>query len=99
MMLSWTSEMRTITLLLIISLIVAIAGCAQPSFFPWPDDGIRMAIRTFAPAAVWAVLFAVGLITHGRRGLWLLVGAPFALFWPAVWTMYVAGCTLGDAPC
>ena len=34
-------------------------------------------------ALLWVSLFAFGLIRHRVRGLWLLLGAPFALYWPA----------------
>lgn len=33
-------------------------------------------------SVVWLALFIVGLFVLGKRGLWLLVGLPFAMFWP-----------------
>ena len=49
-----------------------IAGCERSSvlisiFFGWPT--------------AWMSIVIVTLIRHGARGLWLLLGAPFALFW------------------
>ena len=33
------------------------------------------------PPAAWTIIVTVTIIRHGARGLWLLTGAPFALFW------------------
>ena len=68
--------------LLTISVLVAIAGCLQPAFLAWPDNAVGMALRSFGPLVVWVLLFIIGLARYGRSGLWLLVGAPFALFAP-----------------
>ena len=78
-----------------ISLIVAVAGAAQ-SVFPWPDSPVAMHIRTFAPAALWLILLVAAIVVHGRRGLWLFVGAPFALLIPIVWTgvYFVCECSI-----
>ena len=34
----------------------------------------------FGPRA-WATVVIVCVVRYGARGLWLLIGAPFALFW------------------
>ena len=39
---------------------------------------------SFVLSTVWLALFVVGLFTLGWRGLWLLVGFPFAMLWPVV---------------
>ena len=33
-------------------------------------------------AIVWAGAFVSCLVRFGKRGLWVLAGAPFVLFWP-----------------
>jgi hypothetical protein len=33
-------------------------------------------------SAIWLLLFIVALIRYRIGGLWLLIGAPFALFYP-----------------
>jgi hypothetical protein len=50
----------------------------------------------FATTALWLVLLIVALVVHGNRGLWLLVGAPFALFIPLlwVWLYFVCECSI-----
>jgi phosphatidylserine synthase len=35
-------------------------------------------------SAAWLVALILGLLIHRWRGLWLLVGLPAALFWPAI---------------
>jgi hypothetical protein len=40
---------------------------------------------------VWLALFFVGLFDLGRRGLWLLVGLPFAMFWPVTYFVLIWG--------
>ena len=33
------------------------------------------------PPIAWAITVTLTIILHGTPGLWLLAGAPFALFW------------------
>ena len=47
----------------------------------------------FYASAMWIVLVLVALVRHRRRGLWLLVGAPFALWYPAVLLLLMWKCT------
>jgi hypothetical protein len=42
----------------------------------------------------WAGVFGSALLLHGRRALWLLPGAPFALLWPALSIIQTAECSL-----
>jgi hypothetical protein len=35
----------------------------------------------FGPPTAWAIVVIVCVVRYGARGLWLLIGAPFALFW------------------
>jgi len=35
----------------------------------------------FGPPTAWATVVIVCVVRYGARGLWLLIGAPFALFW------------------
>jgi hypothetical protein len=92
--------MRSIAPIFIASLVVAIAGLIQPhpAVLSGPDDLLAMYFRVFGPAALWLVLLVVAL-GNGRRGLWLLIGAPIVLFWPIWFTVYSLACTVGGAPC
>jgi hypothetical protein len=71
--------------LLIISVLVAISGLARLVAFGPIRDPIASIFWAYGPAAAWLLLFIVGLIIYGKRGLWLLVGAPVALLLPALY--------------
>jgi hypothetical protein len=73
---------RSLALLLVVSLIVAIGGLVQHLFFPWSVSDTERFIRRVAPAVVWLILFVAGLVAYGRPGLWLLIGVPFVLARP-----------------
>lgn len=79
--------------LLVISLVVATAGLLVVRFV---DGPMATHITMFATAALWLALLIVTLVVHGKRGLWLLVGAPFALFVPLLWAWFyfVCGCSI-----
>lgn len=74
-------------------------SCAvQPWKLPWPFDpcGAPMLFASFFGfAAIWALMLVISLILHGIRGLWVLVGAPLALYVPIVWSLYVYACSGG----
>jgi len=82
--------------LLTISLVVAIASAVPHPILAWPGSPVGMHLRAFVPAVFWLMLLIAALIVHGKRGLWLLVGAPFALFIPLVWAhlYFVCECTV-----
>jgi hypothetical protein len=72
-------------LLLALSLAVAFTALFYPSFFGSPffdsDIGASIYVSLFL-AICWLVLFAVGLFKFRTPGLWLLIGLPFAAYWP-----------------
>jgi hypothetical protein len=48
---------------------------------------------------IWIGWFWIGvcvsaLVLHGKRALWLLPGAPFALIWPLLWVVQAPECSL-----
>lgn len=63
--------------LLAISSVVAALAFGIPWLTHFADRGI-----SFALLLVWIGLVIAGLIRYRLRGLWLLSGAPLALFWP-----------------
>jgi hypothetical protein len=69
-----TPELR---LLLILSLIVAALAFTVPWLTHFADAGFSVAI-----ILLWGILLIASIVRHGRRGLFLLAGAPLALFWP-----------------
>jgi len=40
----------------------------------------------------WLAVFRASLRNYGRRGLWLLIGAPLVLFWPVVFLLLCLSC-------
>ena len=73
--------------LLTISLVVTIASAVPYPYLAWPSySPMDTHIRAFAPLVFWLMLLVAALVVHGERGLWVLVGSPFALFFPVVWT-------------
>jgi len=61
-----------------------------------PVDPFQVA--TFLTLA-WVVLLISAFATYRRRALWLLIGAPAALFWPGVVVMIGAACAANTANC
>jgi len=43
---------------------------------------------------LWIAIFAAALFFIGRRSLWLLLGAPFALGWPILWIFVAHACSI-----
>jgi len=62
--------------LLAVSLVVA--GVAFISAASGGLIGIRVG---FWLAVLWIILFGIAVVRHRTRGLWLLLGAPLALYW------------------
>jgi hypothetical protein len=51
-----------------------------------------IAASSFVLGLAWCTLVAVGFRFHGWRAAGLLVGAPLALFWPALTLIIAIGC-------
>jgi hypothetical protein len=72
------------------SLAVAVFAFAEPVVFF--SQSIFLGVGL---SALWVLLVIAGVVVYRQRGLWLLLGAPFALTWPVTLGLYVAGCALG----
>jgi hypothetical protein len=69
-------------LLLVGSFLLAIASLFAPSLgFPIDFDGIIY--RSVPLACSWAMLFAISVVKFRPQALWMIIGIPLALFWPA----------------
>jgi hypothetical protein len=88
--------------LLIISLVVALIACGLTRhslhFYYDRSDYVHLAFKVYGPALAWLLLVIVGFRIHGWKGLWLLLGAPFALLWPIQFTILNIQCWRGFAP-
>jgi hypothetical protein len=78
-------------LLLTLSLAIGLAALSYPSFLGSSFFDVRMDPAIFVSlflAICWLLLFAVGLFKFGSRGLWLLIGLPFAVYWPLAFFVF-----------
>jgi hypothetical protein len=82
-------------LLLALSLAIAFAALFYPFFLgsSFFDSSMDSATHvSLFLALCWLVVFAVGLVKFRMRGLWLVIGLPFAVYWPYVFFMIAWTC-------
>jgi hypothetical protein len=77
------------TLTLAVSLFIAAATFAAPLSDKdlFAESGTKIFVVLLMPPLFWGVSVLVGLARYRIRGLWLLIGAPLALFWLALLTV------------
>jgi hypothetical protein len=66
----------------------------------WSVEAITGATFSFvsvsaALAMAWGAISIVSVRKYGREGLWVLLGAPLALFWPVVFCLMWYACEHG----
>jgi hypothetical protein len=71
---------------LIGSLALAYGGVRYPSH-QMPIDYSAIPTVCVPLAAIWAVVLGFAIWRYKLRGLWLLMGAPMALYWPIWWLL------------
>jgi general stress protein CsbA len=77
--------------LLVLSVAVAVLGAVLPFAAQYEPGLTRSWIASVCLVLFWLILVVVGLVKFKKRGLWLLIGAPIALFFPfALVTMFWA---------
>jgi hypothetical protein len=70
---------------LVASLIVAYLGLMAPAY-RMPIHYGAIITRSIPLAIAWAFIFVFCVWRYKKLGLWLLVGAPMALYWP-IWLL------------
>jgi hypothetical protein len=80
------TETRKYWLALVGSLALAYLGGTAPSY-RMPLDYDAMISRSIPLAVAWAVIVGFCLWRFKKRGLWLLLGVPMALYWP-IWLLF-----------
>ena len=77
--------------MIIVSFILAGGAFLLPWITHFADQGL-----SFLALAGWVVVSVLALARHGKRALLVLLGAPFALFWPIalVWVIASGGLRL-----
>ena len=61
--------------------------------------GLPGLVGSFVFSAVWLYLVMAAIKRHRKRGLWLLVGAPLALFWPIALLSTLIACSAARSAC
>jgi hypothetical protein len=85
---------KGLTLWLTLSLALSVAGFVAGLASPLGGyGGSRTYSQALLPASLALdagslIIVITGVFVHRWRGLWLLVGAPFALFWPTVVVLF-----------
>jgi hypothetical protein len=80
------SKNQRLGIVFTLSLIVAYLASIAPSY-QMPINYGAVVSKSIPLAIVWALIAAFALWHYRKSGLWVLVGAPLALYWP-VWLMF-----------
>ena len=80
--------------LLTLSLVFAAVSFAARWVVPGPPAYVP---GSLVLTLFWFLLLVMSLRKHGRWGLWVLLGAPLALYWPIVLAWLIYGCSYGNA--
>ena len=72
---------------LVTSLVIAFLGWSAPTDTV-PLNYHAMIFRSVPFAVAWVTITAFSVWHFRKRGLWLLLGAPMALYWP-IWLLLI----------
>lgn len=84
---------------LLLSIVVAIANVALVVLPLAHQIDLDMWKISISLTVFWLFLLVAALIQFKKRGLWLLVGAPFALYLPFVFVMMIWACAHNHDAC
>jgi hypothetical protein len=76
---------RAFWITLTMSAVVAYLGVIAPTH-QMPLDYSAITSRSVPLAVLWATFAIAAVFLFSRRALWLLIGAPVALYWP-IWLL------------
>jgi hypothetical protein len=79
------SKNQTYWIALTASWVIAYLGWQYPNRMPFDYDA--MISKSIPFAIAWALILILCLWRYKRRGLWLLLGAPMAAYWP-IWLLF-----------
>ena len=71
---------------LVASFVIAYMSWFSPSH-RMPLDYAAMISRSIPLAVAWTLICTFSLWRYKRRGLWVLIGGPVALYWP-IWLLF-----------
>jgi hypothetical protein len=81
MPLNSTLSTRWFTIVMAFSLVLAFSGWRAPQG-RMPLDFHSMLWWSLPLAGLWMLIGAISAFRFRKRALWLLIGAPLALYWP-----------------
>jgi hypothetical protein len=81
-----TTLSRSRWIVLTASLVVGYMGWAAPQS-QMPLDYNSMISRSIPCAILWGMVLIFSVWRYKKRGLWVLVGTPMALYWP-IWLLF-----------
>ena len=80
--------------LLLLSLIIAVLSISTRwTVLPFIPADFAFAFLSGLLIIPWLIVLTVSLLRHGRRGLWILIGAPLVAYWPTMFVMLWWVCT------
>jgi hypothetical protein len=86
--------MQSLKGFLCVSFALAGFAFALPAFYN-PSQHFGTALNwSYLASGIWMLLVLYGLLRIGRRGLWLLAGAPLSLLWPVVMLWLYLACAV-----
>ena len=83
-------------LLLLMSLVAAVlAASTRWTVRPLAPETLTFVLVSAVLAIPWTVLLVISVVRYGKGGLWVLVGLPLVLLWPACLGLLWLSCQLG----
>ncbi len=73
------------------SLAIGLIACFLPRLFP-PGEWDSIIPISLCAGFLWLIVLIIVLVRQGKKGVWFLVGLPFALYWPAVLVILTVAC-------
>jgi len=98
-----SSLMASRSLMLSAAFILAAIGTllAPPILFPITHNNTlttdMLGVACFGVCPMWVLFAVLTLNRYGKRGLWVLLGLPFALCCPGIIVLILFGCATGGA--
>jgi hypothetical protein len=65
-------------------ILAALSLSSRWTVLPMMPNTSTFLVVSMALCVAWFTLVSVSIAKHGKRSLWLLVGGPLVMWWPAV---------------
>jgi hypothetical protein len=96
----FTSMKRVIKFryLLVASIFTAVTGALVPYYLATPDVSLIL-LWGFSLGVLWFALLVAAVFWYRWKGLWLIIGAPLAFYWPIAFEMLRRACAQNINAC